>query len=439
MRPEPITVSIITKYIKNRLVSDEKLNNIYIKGEISNFKKQFSSGHLYFSLKDEKAVIPCIMFKGYTRMLDFDPKDGEKVELIADITVYEAGGRYQLNVKAMRRAGIGELYLKFEELKKKLEQKGYFKEDRKKKIPLFPKRIGVATSKTGAVIQDIINVGTKRNPNLNLLLYPVKVQGEGASLEIKKAIEFFNKKKNVDVIIIGRGGGSLEDLWAFNEEIVAEAIYESKIPIISAVGHETDFSISDMVSDLRAATPSQAAEFAVPEISKIYEKIYEYKRRYIIDVNKNINSLKKEIKNLKLSLKNPKDLINEKRMYISEKINNIKNIALGKLNFNKNTLNDFKIKLINNSPKSKIFNFKKDINILKTNITNNAKNILKEKQTRVILLKEKIKMADPKNVLKRGYILAEKDGKVITKAKSLEKNDKVSLKFIDGEKLAKIE
>lgn len=372
-------------------------------------------------------------------MLDFDPKDGEKVELIADITVYEAGGRYQLNVKAMRRAGIGELYLKFEELKKKLEEKGYFKEDRKKKISLFPKRIGVATSKTGAVIQDIINVGTKRNPNLNLLLYPVKVQGEGASLEIKKAIEFFNKKKNVDVIIIGRGGGSLEDLWAFNEEIVAEAIYESKIPIISAVGHETDFSISDMVSDLRAATPSQSAEFAVPEISKIYEKIYEYKRRYIIDVNKNINSLKKEVKNLKLSLKNPKDLINEKRMYISEKINNIKNITLGKLNFNKNTLNSFKIKLINNSPKSKIFNFKKDINILKTNITNNAKNILKEKQTRVILLKEKIKMADPKNVLKRGYILAEKDGKVITKAKSLEKDDKVSLKFIDGEKLAKIE
>lgn len=438
MRPQPTTVSELTKYIKLKLTSDEKLNNIYIKGEISNFKKQFSSGHLYFSLKDEKAVIPCIMFRGYTKRLDFEPKDGEKVEIIADITVYEAGGRYQLNVKAMRRAGIGELYLRFEELKKKLNEKGYFKEENKKKIPFFPKRIGVATSKTGAVIQDIINVGTKRNPKVNILLYPVKVQGDGAAEEIVKAINFFNKRSDIDVIIIGRGGGSLEDLWPFNEEIVADAIYNSNIPIISAVGHETDISISDMVSDLRAATPSQAAEFAVPEINKIYENIYEYKRRYIIDVRKNINFLRKEVHNLKLMLKSPKDLLNEKRIYINDKINNIKNISIRKLNFEKNILNKHKINILNNSPKVEIKSMKKDITILKSEILNSVLKIINLNKNKINVLKEKLRMVDPKNVLDRGYILAQKDGKVVSLAKNLFSGDIISLNFADGEKDAEI-
>lgn len=438
MKAQPTTVSELTKYIKLKLTSDEKLNNIYIKGEISNFKKQFSLGHLYFSLKDEKAVIPCIMFRGYTERLDFDPKDGEKVEIIADITVYEAGGRYQLNVKAMRRAGIGELYLKFEELKKKLNEKGYFKEENKKKIPFFPKRIGVATSKTGAVIQDIINVGTKRNPKVNILLYPVKVQGDGSAEEIVKAINFFNKKADVDVIIIGRGGGSLEDLWPFNEEIVADAIYGSNIPIISAVGHETDISISDMVADLRAATPSQAAEFAVPEINKIYENIYEYKRRYIIDARKNINALRKEVHNLKLMLKNPKDLLNEKRIYINEKINIIKNISIRKLNLEKNKLNKYKINILNNSPKVEIKSMKKDITILKSEILNNVLKIISLNKNKISILKEKLRMVDPKNILDRGYILAQKDGKVVSLAKNLSSGDLVSLKFSDGEKEAEI-
>lgn len=438
MKAQPTTVSELTKYIKLKLTSDEKLNNIYIKGEISNFKKQFSSGHLYFSLKDEKAVIPCIMFRGYTERLDFDPKDGEKVEIIADITVYEAGGRYQLNVKAMRRAGIGELYLKFEELKKKLNEKGYFKEENKKKIPFFPKRIGVATSKTGAVIQDIINVGTKRNPKVNILLYPVKVQGDGSAEEIVKAINFFNKKADVDVIIIGRGGGSLEDLWPFNEKIVADAIYSSNIPIISAVGHETDISISDMVADLRAATPSQAAEFVVPEINKIYENIYEYKRRYIIDARKNINALRKEVHNLKLMLKNPKDLLNEKRIYINEKINIIKNISIRKLNLEKNKLNKYKINILNNSPKVEINSMKKDVTILKSEILNNVLKIISLNKNKISILKEKLRMVDPKNILDRGYILAQKDGKVVSLAKNLSSGDLVSLKFSDGEKEAEI-
>lgn len=434
MRPQPTTVTELTKYIKRKLMSDEKLVNIYIKGEISNFKRQFSSGHLYFSLKDEGAVIPCIMFKGYTFNLDFEPKDGEEVEIVADITVYEAGGRYQLNVKGMRRAGIGNLYLKFEELKKELLQKGYFESDIKKQLPFYPKRIGVVTSKTGAVIQDIINVGTKRNPNIDLILFPVKVQGEGAAEEIANAIKYFNDKQNVDVLIIGRGGGSLEDLWPFNERVVADAIYFSNIPIVSAVGHETDTTISDLVSDKRAATPSQAAEFVVPEVKKILKEILEYKRRYSIDAYKVILSFKKNIENLKLKLKSPQDLINEKRFFISDKLNLIKTKSIVKLNFEKNKYHNFKIKLSKINPLNKIENAKKDIEFLKNRISNITKIRFEKEKNMLNLLLQSIKLNDPNMTLKKGYILAEKDGKVVTKAKELKKGDMLSLNFADGKK-----
>lgn len=438
MKPKPTTVTELSNYIKKTLTFDEKLNNIFLKGEMSNFNVQFSSGHAYFKLKDENAVIDCIMFRGYKNNLNFNPKDGEEVEVIADIAVYEKRSIYQLNVKAMRRAGVGNLYLKFEELKEKLKDKGYFDSNIKKEIPFYPNKIGVVTSKTGAVIQDIINVGTKRNPNINLLLYPVKVQGEGAAEEISKAIKFFNDNNLVDVLIIGRGGGSLEYLWPFNEEIVADAIYESYIPIISAVGHETDTTISDLVSDVRAATPSQAAEFAVPEVSKILKDVLEYKRRYAIDINKIMYNFRRELENLKLKMKSPNDLINEKRFSILDKRNFLKSSVVLKLKEEHMRYNKLNMKIKTYNPENKLKLIRKDFENYSKNInTYTLKKYLEEKNKLEILI-EKLKASDPKAAVKRGYIFAIKDGKVVTKAKDLKKGDDITLNFVDGEKIAEI-
>ena len=260
-----VTVSQVNSYIKEKIASDEGLNNLIIKGEISNFKNHYT-GHMYFTLKDDKSLIKCIMFKTYAQRLNFMPKDGMKVFVFGEVSVFERDGIYQVYAKAMQEDGVGALYKQYEKLKQELEEKGYFDISHKKKIPQMPKVIGVLTSQTGSVIRDIINVSTRRNPNVQIRLLPVPVQGQDAAPKIAEGIRFMNKNKLADVLILARGGGSLEDLWPFNEEIVVQAIYESELPIISAVGHETDFSISDFVSDLRAPTPSAAAELAVPDI-----------------------------------------------------------------------------------------------------------------------------------------------------------------------------
>ena len=292
IRPEPITVTYLNKYIKDKVAEDEYLQSVYVKGEISNFKHHYT-GHMYFTLKDENSLIKCIMFKSSTATLNFVPKDGMKVLVLGSVAVFERDGVYQIYAKAMQEDGIGDLYKEYEELKNKLEKEGYFDENHKRKIPFMPTTIGVLTSKTGSVIQDIINVSTRRNPNVNIKLFPIPVQGKGAELEIADAIRIMNEKKIADVLILARGGGSIEDLWPFNEEITARAIYNSKIPIISAVGHETDFTISDFVADLRAPTPSAAAELAVPDIDEVKNKIETYKNRYK-------NALKKKIEYMEL-------------------------------------------------------------------------------------------------------------------------------------------
>ena len=265
---EPISVHELNSYIKSKIDSDEMLNNVYVTGEISNCKIHYT-GHIYFTLKDETSLLKCVMFKSYTGHLTFTPKDGMKVNVFGSIQVFERDGIYQLYAKAMKENGAGTLYEQFEKLKQDLEKKGLFLESHKKPIPQYPKEIGVLTSQTGSVIKDIINVSTRRNKNVNIKLYPVAVQGKGAELQIGEGIKYFNEHKNVDVIIIARGGGSLEDLWPFNEESLAYEIYNSEIPIISAVGHETDYSISDFVAYLRAPTPSAAAELAVPNIDDV--------------------------------------------------------------------------------------------------------------------------------------------------------------------------
>lgn len=264
MRPEPISVSDLNKYMKEKVASDEYLNSVLVKGEISNFKHHYT-GHLYFTLKDESSLIKCIMFKTSTATLNFVPKDGMKVIVLGTVSVFERDGVYQIYCKAMKEDGMGDLYTAYEKLKAKLENEGLFDAKYKKKIPFMPKVIGVLTSNTGSVIKDIINVSTRRNPNVYLKLLPVPVQGKGAAEKIVKGIELINEKKLADVIILARGGGSLEDLWPFNEEIVARAIYNSEIPVISGVGHETDFTIADFVADLRAPTPSAAAELSVAD------------------------------------------------------------------------------------------------------------------------------------------------------------------------------
>ena len=278
MKLNPISVTELNQYVKDRVAEDEFLNSVLVKGEISNFKHHYT-GHMYFTLKDESSLIKCVMFKSSTVTLNFIPKDGMKVLVFGSVAVYERDGIYQIYCKAMQEDGMGSLYKAYEELKNKLSEEGLFDDIHKKPIPFMPKIIGVLTSNTGAVIRDIINVSTRRNPNVYIRLMPVPVQGEGAGLKIAKAIKLMNDKKLADCLIVARGGGSIEDLWPFNEEIVARAIFESEIPVISAVGHETDFTIADFVADLRAPTPSAAAELAVTDVSELEYSINLFRKK----------------------------------------------------------------------------------------------------------------------------------------------------------------
>lgn len=389
-----VTVSELNAYIKDKIAEDEALNTVVVKGEISNFKNHYT-GHLYFTLKDEKSLIKCIMFKSYAQNLNFQPKDGMKVMVFGSVSVFERDGIYQIYVKAMQEDGLGDLYVAYEKLKKDLEAEGLFDEAHKQKIPLKPNVIGVLTSKTGSVIKDIINVSTRRNPNTYIRLFPVPVQGKGAEKQIARGIEIMNEKKLADVLILARGGGSLEDLWPFNEEIVARAIYASKIPIISAVGHETDFSISDFVADLRAPTPSAAAELANPDIYELKHKISTYKERCRISLKKKL-----EIMNLRY----------EKVISSRAFKDPLKNVNDNYLRLDKN------IKSIENSIK------------------------LKQKEAQMAFM-EKVTRLDglsPLKTLSRGYCLAEKDDKIIKSSKELNKDDEINLKFQDGSKIAKI-
>lgn len=273
-----VTVGALTKYIKRKFEVDPHLRDLWIKGEISNFKYH-SRGHMYFTLKDEQARIQAVMFAGYNQYLSFRPEDGMKVLVRGEISVYEPSGNYQIYVKEMQPEGIGNLYLAYEQLKKRLEAEGLFSAEHKKPIPAFPRYIGVVTSPTGAAIRDILTTIRRRYPIATVILFPTLVQGEEAAGSIVRSIEKANELGYIDVLIVGRGGGSIEELWAFNEEAVARAIFASKVPIISAVGHETDFTIADFVADLRAPTPTGAAELAVPHVTELMERISQRKLR----------------------------------------------------------------------------------------------------------------------------------------------------------------
>ena len=388
MEIEPITVSDLNRYVKQKIDNDEFLNNVYVRGEISNCKLHYT-GHIYFTLKDENSLIKCVMFKSYTPHLTFIPKDGMKVMVFGSVSVFERDGVYQIYAKAMKEDGIGTLYEQFEKLKAKLAAEGLFDESHKKAIPQFPNKIGVLTASTGAVIRDIINVSTRRNPNVHIVLLPVPVQGPTAAEAIVKGIKKMNDENLADVIILGRGGGSLEDLWPFNEEIVARAIYDSEIPIISAVGHETDFSISDFVADLRAPTPSAAAELAVPNVEDVRYTISEIQNKYKILLKKKIELKKMQYEKCIESkgFKEPLNKINESRMII-----------------------DNHVKILGNLIKIKMINFE-------TKLTNQM---------------TKIDGLSPLKIMSRGYLISEKDGKIVKSVKELEKNSVIKLNYSDG-------
>lgn len=314
---QALSVTQINLYIKNKFNQDDILTDVLIKGEISNFKAH-SSGHMYMSLKDENSVMRAVMFRSSAAKLGFAPQNGMKVVARGRVSVYERDGQYQLYINSMQQEGTGDLHEAFEILKQKLNSEGLFDPAHKKKLPRYPKKIGVVTAPTGAAIRDIINVLSRRFAYSDIVIYPVLVQGENSARSITDAINYFDKSKTADVLIVGRGGGSIEDLWSFNEESVAYAIYNCSIPIISAVGHEIDFTISDFVADLRAPTPSAAAELVVPssaelkeKFENVYNRLYSHAKR-IVDSNR----LRLKYNAESRSLKNPKSVIDENRVYL---------------------------------------------------------------------------------------------------------------------------
>ena len=321
MESNVYSVSQINRYIKMLIDKDAYLNSITVRGEITNFKAHYT-GHFYFTLKDETSTIKCVMFKSMASLVKFKPADGMKVVITGQVSLFERDGTYQIYCKTMVPEGVGELYLAYEQLKEKLAKEGLFDVKYKKKIPFLPNRVGVITSKTGAVVRDIINVSTRRYPNVNLCIFPAAVQGVNVASTVIDGIETFNRLNNVDVIIIARGGGSFEDLFGFNDEGLARKIFESNIPIVSAVGHETDFTICDFVSDLRAPTPSAAAELVYPRYSDIISKISVNENRVLIATKNYLIRKREYVKRIMASKleKVPLDMINKYKMEIDKSI-----------------------------------------------------------------------------------------------------------------------
>lgn len=406
-----LTVGALTKYIKFKIDNDEHLKTVFLKGEISNFKMH-STGHLYFSIKDETSKINAIMFNRSAKNLTFSPQDGTKVLVVGRISVYESTGNYQIYIEEMLEDGVGNLYIAFEKLKEKLSKEGLFDEKYKKQIPKMPKRIGIITAPTGAAIKDILSTIKRRFPICETILFPSLVQGDGAAPDIVKNLKQANTY-DLDVIILGRGGGSIEDLWPFNEEIVAREIFASQIPIISAVGHEVDFTIADFVADLRAPTPTGAAEMAVPNIVDITNHIKQLTIRLNENINKKVKLERLKIETSKNSfvIKNPMIIYENKKQKLDLIKENIIRILTQKSENNKNKLEQIKQKYILTNPEI----------------------MYKEKRTKLENLIEKLELVNPLGVLKRGYSLTTQDEKVISSIKKIKKTKPLVIKLQDGE------
>ncbi|WP_405293861.1 exodeoxyribonuclease VII large subunit [Methanobrevibacter sp.] len=411
MEEKTFTVSEINTYIKKKLNMDPNLKNILIKGELSNYKDSYS-GHSYFTLKDEDSQIDGVMFKGMKdKFLKFKPEDGMKVIIKGKIEVYHKTGRYQLYATKITEDGIGNLHIAFEQLKKKLAKEGLFDDAHKKEIPKYPKRIGVVTARTGAAIRDIITTIKKRYPICEILVFPTLVQGDQAPPQIVRQIRYA-QNFDLDSLIVGRGGGSIEDLWSFNEEEVARAIYECEIPVISAVGHETDFTISDFVADKRAATPTAAAGIAVPELSKLKHDVNQLNRR-----------LTKNMKDALTANRTKLDSISQKNIFKNpESIYEIKGMSLDNL-VNRLT---FSSQNIIRENKTKLFKLEN------SHILRNPKQITEKKRDACLKNINKLEVLNPLLTLKRGYSIAKSGDKVISSAKDVKTGDEVDIEFDDG-------
>lgn len=384
------TVTEVNLYIKQLIEKDLFLSYIYVKGEISNLKIH-TSGHMYFTLKDRDSRIKCVMFKSNSSKIKFRPEEGLQVVIRGYFSIYERDGQYQLYAESIILEGTGELYKAFEQLKEKLQKEGLFDENKKKPLPYYPKEVAIITSPTGAAVRDIISIGKRRNPNTNILLYPVLVQGENAPMEIAKGLNYLNKFNKADVIIVGRGGGSIEELWAFNEEIVARAIHNSNIPVVSAVGHETDYTIADFTADMRAATPSAAAELVFPD----KQQLKSYLKKIDSQINLSIISY-----------------MQDKRVKMEK--------LLGSYSFR--------------NIETKIANYRHTVEILEEKLNNNIEAYIRQYYERLNLNIEKLSILNPASYLLRGYsyIKREQDGVLISSTKNVSIGDEIRIFLRDG-------
>lgn len=391
-----LSVSQLNRYIKMNFDADENLANIFISGEISNFTNHYRTGHLYFTLKDDSAAVRAVMFNSSAKRLKFMPEDGMKVIARGRVSVYEASGQYQLYVDDMQPDGVGALNLAYEQLKEKLQKEGLFSELHKKPLPPYPEKVGVITSPTGAAVRDIINVLGRRFPYAEIVFCPVLVQGEGAHLQLTDAVNLFNSERAADVIIIGRGGGSIEDLWEFNDEGLARAVYNSDIPVISAVGHETDFTICDFVADMRAPTPSAAAELAVPDANELQYALSALKNRMFLNVSSGIADRRSRLEYLtsKGALKSPDEM------------------------------------LLNRSQR---------LDTAFSKMMSSYENRIGGKKVEFISAATALSKLDPMSVLMRGFaFVSDKSGKNVYSSQALAKGDKINVRFHDGSAVCEV-
>lgn len=391
-----LSVSQLNRYIKMNFDADENLANIFISGEISNFTNHYRTGHLYFTLKDDSAAVRAVMFNSSAKRLKFMPEDGMKVIARGRVSVYEASGQYQLYVDDMQPDGVGALNLAYEQLKEKLQKEGLFSELHKKPLPPYPEKVGVITSPTGAAVRDIINVLGRRFPYAEIVFCPVLVQGEGAHLQLTDAVNLFNSERAADVIIIGRGGGSIEDLWEFNDEGLARAVYNSEIPVISAVGHETDFTICDFVADMRAPTPSAAAELAVPDANELQYALSALKNRMFLNVSSRIADRRSRLEYLtsKGVLKSPDEMLSNRSQRLDT--------AFSKM-------------------------------------LSSYENRIGGKKVEFISAATALSKLDPMSVLMRGFaFVSDKNGKNVYSSQALAKGDKINVRFHDGSAVCEV-
>lgn len=435
MEQQFLTVTALTKYIKRKFEADPHLQDVYVKGEISNYK-QHSSGHMYFTLKDEKARILAVMFSSANKKLKYSPENGMKVLLRGNVSVFESSGQYQIYVKEMQPDGIGDLYLAFEQLKEKLAKEGLFAAEHKKSLPKFPNTVGVVTSPTGAAIRDILTTIKRRYPIAKVLIFPALVQGEQAAPSIVSAIKQANDRVNqVDVLIIGRGGGSIEELWAFNEEIVARAIYESEVPIISAVGHETDFTIADFVADLRAPTPTGAAELAVPHVDEWAERVLTRQTRLIRAIKEKLSLQSSKLERIEKSyaFRYPHRLYEQKLEQLDKRTEQLVYNSQKLFTVKTSQLEQVEKRLARNHPDAKLLEatvyYEKSIKSL----TKAMMSIVSKKEADFSNRLSTLEALSPLKIMDRGYSLAySDDGKLLKSTKQVQINETVRINLSDG-------